>query len=54
MKDTIKDSIVTDKLESDKDLQVTTWDKIRSKYNLNIVDTKLKNTYKSTIKNVQK
>lgn len=54
LKDTIKDSIVTDKLESDKDLQVTTWDKIRSKYNLNIVDTKLKNTYKSTIKNVQK
>lgn len=54
LKDTIKDSIVTDKLENDKDLQVTTWDKIRSKYNLNIVDTKLKNTYKSTIKNVQK
>lgn len=54
LKDTIKDSIVTDKLENDKDLQVATWDKIRSKYNLNIVDTKLKNTYKSTIKNVQK
>lgn len=52
LKDTIKDSIVTEKLENDKNLQVTTWDKIRSKYNLSIVDTKLKNTYKSTIANL--
>lgn len=52
LKDTIKDSIVTEKLQNDTNLQVTTWDKIRSKYNLNIVDTKLKNTYKSTIANL--
>ena len=52
LKDTIKDSIVTEKLNSDSNLQMATWDKIRSKYNLDIVDTKLKNTYKSTITNL--
>lgn len=54
LKDTIKSSIVDDKLANDSNLQVTTWDKVRSKYNLNITDTKLKNTYESTIKNVSK
>ena len=54
LKDTIKDSIVTDKLQNDQSLQQTTWDKIRSKYNLNIADTKLSNTYKSTIENLGK
>ncbi len=54
LKDTIKDSIVTDKLQNDQSLQQTTWDKIRSKYNLNITDTKLSNTYKSTIENISK
>ena len=53
LKDTIKDSIVTEKLQNDSTLQVTTWDKIRSKYNLNINDTKLKNTYKSTVENAK-
>ena len=53
LKDTIKDSIVTDKLQNDQNLKVTTWDKIRSKYNLNIADTKLKNTYESTVENAK-
>lgn len=53
LKDTIKDSIVDDKLQNDQNLKVTTWDKIRSKYNLNITDTKLKNTYKSTVENAK-
>jgi len=53
LKDTIKDSIVTEKLQSDQNLQVTTWDKIRNKYNLSINDTKLKNTYKSTVANAK-
>lgn len=53
LKDTIRDSIVTDKLQNDQNLQVTTWDKIRSKYNLNIADTKLKNTYNSTVENAK-
>jgi len=54
LKDTIKDSIVTDKLQNDQNLKQTTWDKIRSKYNLSIADTKLSNTYKSTIENLGK
>ena len=54
LKDTIKDSIVTEKLNSDQTIQMTTWDKIRNKYNLNITDTKLKNTYKSAIENIGK
>lgn len=54
LKDTIKDSIVTDKLKNDTNLQMTTWNKIRSKYNLNIADTKLNNTYKATISNLEK
>ena len=52
LKDTIKDSIVTEKLKNDQNLQMATWDKIRSKYNLKINDTNLKNTYKSTIQNL--
>lgn len=54
LKDTIKDSIVTDKLQEDTNLQMETWNKIRSKYNLNIADTKLNNTYKATISNLEK
>lgn len=54
LKDTIKTSIAEDKLKNDQTLQVTTWDKIRSKYNLNISDTKLNNTYKSSIQNAIK
>lgn len=54
LKDTIKDSIVTDKLQNDTNLQMATWNKIRSKYKLNIADTKLNNTYKATISNLEK
>lgn len=54
LRDTIVDSIVDEKLEADSNLEMTTWDKIRSKYNMNIVDTKIKNTYTSTITNLEK
>lgn len=54
LKDTIKDSIVTDKLQNDTNLQMATWNKIRSKYKFNIADTKLNNTYKATISNLEK
>ena len=49
LKDTIKDSIVTDKLENDADLQKNTLEKIRKKYNLSIADSKLDNIYKSSL-----
>ena len=51
LKDTIKDSIAEEKLQSDQTLQVTTWEKIEKKYNLKINDTKLENTYKSIMEN---
>ena len=53
LRDTILDSIVDKKLENDSNLEMTTWDKIRSKYNMSITDTKLKNTYESTIANLE-
>ena len=54
LKDTIKDSIVEEKLQSDQTLQITTWEKIENKYKLNINDTKLKNTYNSILENAKK
>lgn len=54
LRDTIVDSIVDEKLEADSNLEMTTWDKIRSKYKMNINDTKIKNTYESTIVNLGK
>ena len=45
LKDSIKDTLIQEKLQNDANLQVKTWDKIRSKYNLNIIDTNIKNTY---------
>jgi foldase protein PrsA len=53
LKDSIIDSIVEQKLSDDSNLQMTTWDKIRNKYNLNIADTKLDNTYKASIANLE-
>ena len=52
LKDTILDTLVDEKLQADSNLQMTTWDKIRAKYNMVINDTKIKNTYESTIVNL--
>ena len=52
LKDVIIESIVSKKLENDQNLEMTTWDKIRNKYNMNIVDTEMKNIYKSSIANL--
>ncbi len=54
LKETIMDSIVDEKLQSDSNLQMTTWDKIRAKYKMTINDTKIKNTYESTMVNLGK
>lgn len=53
LKDTIINAIVDDKLANDENLQINTWNKVRSKYNMNIVDTKIKNVYESTISNMK-
>lgn len=52
LKDIITNAIVEDKLENDTNLEMTTWDKIRAKYNMDIVDTEMKNIYKSSIANL--
>ena len=52
LKDVIVDSIVDSKLQDDENIQMVTWDKIRSKYNMNIVDTKIKSVYSSSISNL--
>ena len=54
LKDIIKNSIVDKKIEDDQNIQMSTWADIRSKYNINIVDTKIKNTYNSSIANIGK
>ncbi|MBP3920278.1 MAG: peptidylprolyl isomerase [Bacilli bacterium] len=53
LKDSIKDSLVDEKLTNDQNLEMKTWGEIRSKYNLNISDTNLKNTYNTTITNLK-
>lgn len=53
LKDSIMDSIVDEKIEADTYLEMKTWDEVRSKYNLNIVDTTIKNTYNTTIANLE-
>lgn len=49
LRDVIIDAIVEDKMENDDNIEMTTWAKIRSKYNMNILDTKIKNIYNSSI-----
>ena len=56
LKDVIVNSIVDKKIQDDTDgsLKNTSWDKIRSKYKMNIVDTKIKGVYESSISNASK
>ena len=49
LRDVIIDAIVEDKLENDENIEMITWDKIRSKYNMNIIDTKIKTIYNASI-----
>lgn len=53
LKDSIVQSIVDEKIASDANLEMKAWDKVRSKYKLNIVDTNIKNTYNTTISNLK-
>lgn len=46
--DSIKDSIAENKLEEDKDLENSTWFKIRKEYNIDITDSDLKYYYDLT------
>lgn len=53
LKESIKDSIIEEKLQNEQNLEMKTWTKVRSKYNLNINDTNLKNIYNTTISNLK-
>ena len=50
VKDKIKDDLAEKKLNEDSTLQVSSWDKLRKKYNLKINDTDVKKAYNKTIK----
>lgn len=52
IKDSLYDNVVTKKVSEDETLIEKTWVEIRKKYNLNIVDTSIKNAYDSEIKSL--
>lgn len=54
LKDSLYDKVVDDKISNDQYLTYKTWDDIRKKYNLNIVDTTIKNSYDSTMNQINK
>lgn len=54
VKDDIKGTLVTNKLESDQKLSVTAWDEIRTKHNMKINDDNLKNNYSTVIDSYKK
>lgn len=54
VKDEIKDTLVEDKLNDDKNLSNKTWDRIRKeKYKLKISDSDLKNGYKDILNSIK-
>ena len=53
LKDSIIESMIDEKIQADANIEMKTWDEVRSKYNLNIVDTNIKNTYNTTISNLK-
>lgn len=50
VKEDVKSKIVENKLTNDTTLSTTVWTDIRAKYNLNIADTKISDTYKNSTK----
>ena len=53
MKDSLYDKVVSKKVSEDKSLIDKTWVDVRKKYNLNIEDTSIKNSYNSHIKDLE-
>lgn len=51
VKESLYSKVVDSKLSSDKNLTYKTWDEIRKKYNLNIVDTTIKTSYEAAVSN---
>lgn len=53
VKGEILDSLTNEKLNSEENIAMLTWSKIRDKYNLNIVDSDIKKIYEATINNLK-
>lgn len=49
LKDTLYDKVISKKLSDDSNLTYAIWNKIRQKYNLNIVDTDIKTSYEAAM-----
>lgn len=54
VKDTVKDKLFSKKQTADTDLNMKIWDEVRNKYNLDIVDSDIKDSYNSSIKQLKK
>lgn len=54
LKESLYDKVIDQKIAADSYLTYKTWDEIRKKYNMNIVDTTIKTSYESTINNMKK
>ena len=52
-KDKVTEELVSQKISSDSKLIAKTWANIREKYNLNIVETTMKNDYETTINSLK-
>lgn len=50
-KESILDELSKSKISADSTLEVKTWDSVRTKYNMNIVDTNIKTNYSANISN---
>ena len=53
VKEDIKSTLVTNKLQNDSTLAQKTWVEVRKSYNFNIVDTDIKSIYEQTISNIK-
>lgn len=54
IKGTLYDKVVDSKITNDSNLTYKTWDEIRKKYNLNIVDTSINTSYEAAMNNITK
>lgn len=53
-KDDIIDTLVSKRMADDANISMKIWAEVRKKYNLEIIDTDIKSSYDSTIKNLEK
>lgn len=52
VKETIYEALINKKINADENSEAIAWKEVRKKYNLNIIDTKIKNIYDSAMSNL--